>query len=242
MIKKVFALMCAAFAVWGDTAEELRQLADQIREQGRSVIALNIYDQALVKYQERGDYSGVIGVLCGRFISWQHLFNRGEDKLYAILARKEAEAMLDIAKEYSIQDRDHLLHFLLGKSCILLKDFPSAEAEFKKAIELFPGSAPEKGDWLAHLGEALFLNGHQEEGERMIVEGIAYIEAHLDKVDSFRAHVWISGAYLRLAKVLINDKKIEPAKNYLARAEEIILSDDRLVVRKEQLQILKERL
>lgn len=216
------------------------QQADILREEGKTLEALNLYNQALVDYQQKRDYHGVLGVLCGRLISWQHLFNHGEDKVYAILARQEAESMLAIAEGYDIHDRDHLIHFLFGKSCLFLKDFHGAEIEFKKAIELFPHDNAEKGDWMAHLGEAIYRNGQKEEGERLILEGVQQIEAHND-IDSFRIHVWVSGAYLRLAKILIDDN-IEKAKIYLNKGEEIVLSDPRLVIRKQQLEILKNKL
>lgn len=224
------------------SAEALREQADILREDGKTLDALNLYNQALVNFQQKHDYNGMLEVLCGRLISWQHLFNHEEDKVYAILARKEAESMFAIAQEHGIHDRDYLIHFLFGKSCIFLKDFKSAEVEFKRAVDLYPHNNAEKGDWVAHLGEAIYKNGRKEEGERVILEGIHQIHAHQNAEDSFKINVWISGAYLRLAKILISDQKIEKAKIYLSKGEEIILKDPRLVIRKQQLETLKKHL
>lgn len=223
-------------------AEVLREQADILREEGKTLDALNLYNQALVNFQQKHDYNGILGVLSGRLISWQHLFNHEEDKVYAILARKEAESMLAIAQEYGIHDRDYWIHFLFGKSYIFLKDFKCAEVEFKQAVDLYPHNNAEKGDWLAHLGEAIYKNGRKEEGERVILEGIQQIHAHRDVEDSFKINVWISGAYLRLAKILIRDQKIEQAKIYLSKGEEIVLKDPRLVIRKQQLETLKKKI
>lgn len=224
------------------SGEMLRRQADVLREEGKTLDALNLYNQALVSYQQKHDYNGILSVLCGRLISWQHLFNHEEDKVYAILARKEAESMLAIAEAYDIHDRDYLIHFLFGKSCIFLKDFASAETEFKQAIDLYPLDNAEKGDWLAHLGEAIYKNGRKEEGERVILEGVQQIQAHQDGEDSFKINAWISGGYLRLAKILISDQKIEQAKIYLSKGEAIVLKDPRLVIRKQQLEILKKKM
>lgn len=215
--------------------------ADTLREEGKTLEALNLYNQTLVDSQKQRDYNGVLGALTGRLISWQHLYNHGEDKVYAILARKEAEAMLAIAQEYGIHDKDYLIHFLLGKSCIFLKDFKCAEGEFRKAIDLFPYDSAEKGDWQAHLGEAIYRNGWREEGERVILEGVRQIQAHQNSVDSFRINVWLSGAYLRLAKILFLDNKPEQAKVYLQKGQEIVESDPRLVIRKQQLELLQKK-
>lgn len=225
-----------------DSAEMLREQADILREKGKTLDALNLYNQALVSFQKRRDYNGILGVLSGRLISWQHLFNHEEDKVYAILARKEAESMLAIAQEHNIHNRDYLIHFLFGKSCIFLKDFKCAEIEFKQAVDLYPQDNAEKGDWLAHLGEAIYKNGRKEEGERVILEGVQQIQAHQDVEDAFKINVWISGAYLRLAKILISDQKSEQAKTYLSKGEQIVLKDPRLVIRKQQLEILKKKM
>lgn len=247
MIKKyilgaTMALTTLSGVCTAESAESLQKQADVLREEGKTLDALNLYNQALVIYQKKHDYNGILGVLSGRLISWQHLFNHEEDKVYAILARKEAESMLAIAQEHGIHDRDYLIHFLFGKSCIFLKDFNCAEIEFKKAVELFPHNNAEKGDWLAHLGEAIYRNGRKEEGERVILEGVQQIKSHQNDTDSFRINVWISGAYLRLAKILINDNKIEQAKTYLHKGEEIVLNDDRLVIRKQQIEGLKRKI
>ncbi len=247
MIKKYFiraglALASLCSPCCADNAESLQHQADVLREEGKTLEALNLYNQALVDYQKRHDYNGVLGVLTGRLISWQHLYNHGEDKVYAILARKEAEAILAIAQEQGIHDRDYLIHFLLGKSCIFLKDFPCAEVEFKKAIDLYPHDNAEKGDWFAHLGEAVYKNGRKQEGEKLILEGAQQIQAHQQEEDSFKIHVWLSGAYLRLAKILIQDNQQERAKTYFLQGEEIVSKDPRLVIRQQQLEMLKKRL
>lgn len=247
MIKKyligtVIFLISLDTGCWASSAEVLREQADSLREQGKTLDALNLYNHALVGYQQKQDYSGVLSVLCGRLISWQHLFNQEEDKVYAIFARKEAESMLYIAQEYGIKDRDYLIHFLFGKSCIFLKDFRQAEVEFQQAVNLYPQDNAEKGDWLAHLGEAIYKNDRKEEGERVILQGVQHIQAHQEEEDSFKVNVWISGAYFRLAKILISDQKIEHAKIYLSKGEEIVLKDPRLVIRKQQLEILKKKI
>ncbi len=142
-------------------------------------------------------------------ISWQHLFNHGEDKVYAILAMQEAESMLAIAEGYDIHDRDHLIHFLFGKSCIFLKDF-RAEIESDRTL---PSRQCGKRGLDGPFGRGDLPEWAKRGGERVILEGVQQIEAHND-IDSFRINVWVSGAYLRLAKLLINDN-IDQAKIYL---------------------------
>lgn len=65
------------------SAERLREQADVLREEGKTLDALNLYNQALVSFQQKHDYNGILGVLKGHLISWQHLFNHEEDKVYS---------------------------------------------------------------------------------------------------------------------------------------------------------------
>jgi tetratricopeptide (TPR) repeat protein len=223
------------------TTDALKNQADSLREEGKSLEALNLYNQALVSYQHANNYEGVLNTLAGRLISWQHLYNHDQEYVYAILARKEAEAMLAVAQEYKIHNKDYLIHFLYGKSCIFLKDYPCAEKEYRMAVELYTQDNAEKGDLLAHLGEALYLNGQKQQGEKMILDAIQQILSHQEGNDSFKINVWTSGAYLRLAKVLFLDGKLEQAVSYFKKGEEIVLKDPRLVIRNQQLDIIKKK-
>lgn len=209
--------------------------ADRLRENGQSLEALNLYNQALVGFQEARNYPGVMGVLQGRFITWQHLYNKEEALLYARLAQAEADALDRLANDYALHDRDYIIHFFKGKAHLMLKNYPQAVQEFSQALRLYPTDSPQKGDWIAHLGEALYRSGQQEEGIAQLLQGIDQIQKHATTIESFQLNVWLSGAYLRLANLTQ-----DPA--YLAKAEQIISSDPRLVIRKAQLEKLKTHL
>jgi tetratricopeptide (TPR) repeat protein len=198
-------------------------------------MAIDLYNQAIVRYQEAKDYAAMIGAQTGRLLSWKHLFYKTEDKIYAIFVKKEAEAMLEIAKEHDLLDKFYLIHFLNGTSAILFKDYNSAETEFSKAVELYPDENAEKGDWIAHLGDAMYRNGKKEEGKKRILQGVELIKERASQIDSFIFNVWVSGAYLRLAKLLRTDNPAE-SQQFLNLSKEIIVSDSRLVIRKQQLE------
>lgn len=222
------------------TAAQLQKRADVLREEGQSLKAIDVYNQVIVRYQEDRDYANMIGALTGRLLSWKHLFYKTGDKIYAIFVKKEAEAILEVAKEHGLRDRIHLFHFLNGTSAILLNDYPAAEKEMGQAVELYPNDNAEKGDWMAHLGEAIYRNGRKDEGRKLILQGVQFIEEKSSQIDSFLFNVWVSGAYLRLAKLLKPDNQGE-SEVFLGKAKKIIDSDDRLVIRKHQLEsFLKE--
>lgn len=143
--------------------------------------------------------------------------------------------MLEIANEHKLLDRIYLIHFLSATSAMLVKDYTTAEKEFSKAIELYPYNNAEKGDWMAQHGEAIYRTERKEEGKKMILQGIEVIQTNSSKIDPFLFNVWVSGAYLRLAKLLKPDNA-EESRSFLVQAKQIIDSDERLVIRRQQLE------
>lgn len=80
----------------------------------------------------------------------------------------------------------------------------------------------------------MYRNGKKEAGKMMSLQGIAVIKERASQIDSFFINVWLSGAYLRLAKALSADNR-EESQLFLKQAKEIIDADSRLVIRKQQL-------
>ena len=235
----IMAVMVAFISVnvpaYAATPKELQKEADVLREQGESLKAIDLYNQAIVGYEEEKDYTNMLQALTGRLLSWKHIFYKTQAKVYAIFVEKESEAIAEIAKEYHLMDKMYLVHFLNATAALQLGNYPSAEQEFRQAVGLYPADNAEKGDWIAHLGDAMYRNGQKEEGKKEILQGIQQINDHASEVDSFLVHVWVSGAYLRLAKLLKTDNPQE-SQAYLNQAKNIIDSDSRLVIRKQQLE------
>lgn len=222
-------------SAFASTGKELQNEADKMRERGKSLVSIDLYNQAIVQYQETKDYPNMLGALTGRLLAWKHIYYQTEDKIYAIFVKNEAETLLDIAQEYHLLSQMHLIHFLKATSAILLKDYSSAETEFTKAVQLYPTDHAEKGDWIAHLGDAIYRNGKKEEGKKTVLQGVEIIKERASQIDSFLFNVWVSGAYLRLAKLLKVDNPPE-SQLFLNQAKNIIESDSRLVIRKQQLE------
>lgn len=237
MLKIMFGVIMSIIATtstFADLGTKFREEADVLREEGKSLKAIDLYNQAIVNLQEAKEYANIIPALTGRLLSWKHLFYKTQDKIYAIFVKKEAETIMDFAKAYNLMDRLYLFHFLNGTAASLLNEYDLAEKEFGQAILLYPFEHAQKGDWIAHQGEAMYQNGKKEEGQERILEGVALIQTRSSDIDSFEYNVWVSGAYLRLAKLLKVDNP-KTSQEFYNMAKEIIDKDDRLVIRKQQL-------
>jgi len=207
--------------------------ADTLREQGKSLEAIELYNILIVQAANEKEDQTLVSALTGQILSWKHLYYKTNDKVFAILVKTGTESLERISKEKGLQNK-HLVYFLKGQADLLLQEYSSAEQSFQSALIFYPSNDAQKGDWTAHLGEALYLSGKKEEGKAKLLEGIDMIQAKAKDVDPFLIHVWTSGAYLRLAKLLKHD---DPAASqlYLDKAKEIIDSDPKLVIRKQQL-------
>ena len=157
------------------------------------------------------------------------------------LAQSDAWASLLIVQAKGMKKLNHSAHFNVAKIAVIAKDFDGAVQHYRTALKHYRGSRTERGDYRCHYGEALFRAGQRTRGLRTIQAGLQEIQKHRGEVDSFLAHVWESGAHMRLAELLWRSRRAL-ASRHLVEAQQIITSDKRLVMRRRQIQILMRRL
>jgi tetratricopeptide (TPR) repeat protein len=221
------------------TPKQLHGMGSDAREKDQHLDALQYLNHAIVGYQRERNYRGLVDALKDRTLTWKHYFLLTGDKVYAILAQKDAESMLAIAKEKGLDDKLSTSYFRLGEVDMLFEDYPAAIVHYEKSLEQYVGPLAEKGDFRYHLGEALYRNGQKKDGKKVMLEGLEEIRKGADEAPSFLIHVWGSGCHMRLAGVLREDEP-EEAKKHLEMARRIVKSDDKLVIRKRQFEELEK--
>ena len=223
------------------SGEKLRQKGERLREEEKYLEALKVLDEALIKCQEEKDYHTLVVVLKDRFLTWKHLFLHSNDRVYLILAQKDAESMFSICQEYNLKDKFHTSYFRLAEVAELLEDYKSQVKYFKKALDTYKGFLSEKGNYRTHLGTALYRSGRKKEGKEIMLEGIKEIQRGAGELDSFFVHIWLSGVHMRLAELLRDDEPRE-AREHLEKAREIAKADPKLVIRRRQIEKLAKTL
>ena len=221
------------------TAKELHGMGEDLREQDKHEEAIQYLSVAIVKYQKEDDYRGMIDALKGRTLTWKHYFLLTEDKTYAILALKDAEAMLEITQEKKLDDKLSTSYFRLGEVAMLTDDFPPAIKYYEDSLTYYVGPESEKGDFRYHLGEAVYRNGDKNKGKQIMLQGVKEIQDNANEVDSFLIHVWESGAHMRLAFCL-REEEPEVARKHLDIARKIAEDDEKLIIRRRQIEELAE--
>lgn len=219
--------------------ENLLVLGEELREVERHDEAICYLSLAIAKFQRDKLYAKMVDALKGRVLVWKHFFLLTNDYSYAILAKKDAEAMLAIAQEKKIKTKLSTSFFRLGEVDMLYKNYDSAIANYQKARKYFSGIKAEKGVFRYHLGEAVYENGDKDKGHKLMLEGLHEIQQNAQGVDPFLIHVWESGCYMRLFYLLRVDKS-DLARGYLAKAGEIVNSDPKLVIRRRQFKELSK--
>jgi len=195
------------------TGQELHSKGGQLREEDRHDEALQFLTLAVVAYQREENYRGLIDALKDRTLTWKHYFLLTNDKVYAFLAQKDAEAMLAIAQEYNLEDKLDTAYFRLGEVAMLFNDYRDAIDYYDRALVVYRGPLSEKGDFRYHLGEAVYRSGDKTKGKKIILEGLREIREGASERDPFLIHVWESGVHMRLAEILKDD---EPEKATLS--------------------------
>ncbi|KKQ80775.1 MAG: hypothetical protein UT01_C0006G0036, partial [Candidatus Daviesbacteria bacterium GW2011_GWA1_38_7] len=174
-----------------------------------------------------------------KVLTYKHLFLRSQDKAFAILALKDAEASIELAKLHNIQDILGACFFRLGEVSMLFEEYNKAADYYRQALDNFSGTDCERGDYRYHLGEALYKSGQEQEGLRSYYQGLTEIQENVSQVEPFLASVWESGCHMHLAYLLKN-KDPQKAEKHLDTARRIIESDKKLIIRKRQLKELEK--
>ena len=218
--------------------EKIHQKAEKLREEEKFDEALKLYDRVIWGYGKEKNMAGVAEALQGKVLTYKHKYARKRNEQYLKMAKGCAKSSLEIIDKYKIKDMYASGYFRMGEVCRLSNDYNEAVKNFDKAYKL-AGKNKERGDYLYHLGEAVCKNGKKILGKRKIIEGMKLIEKDKSRLDSFIYNVWLSGANLRLGQIFIEEKNEKEANKYINRAKEIIDIDERLVIRKKQLEEIR---
>ncbi len=217
---------------------DLHYKADKLRELEKFDEALKVYDGVIEKYLENKNYAGVAEALQGKVLTYKHIYARKRNDEYLKLATGCAKSSLEIINKYKIENMYASGYFRMGEVYRLANKYKGATKNFEKASKLV-GKDVERGDYLYHLGEALYKSGKKILGKRKIIEGTKLIKKDKSRLDNFIYNVWLSGANLRLGQVFIEEKNEKEANKYINRAKKIIDGDKRLVIRKKQLEEIR---
>lgn len=222
----------------------LHSKAEQAREQGDFIQALELSDQAMIKYQEENDILGFAEIQASRFLTLRHLYEKTADQNYLILAKHSALSAVEMAKKSGNKKALAIPLFNLAKAQETLEELSEAVNSYKEAVENMTNNPPEEHsrpavllDMKIHLDTVEYKNGDKT-AESRAENDLAELEK-TEEMD-YNKHVWVSGGHMRIADMLRKDN-FEKAKEHLQKAKEIIDADPDLTLRKAQWNKLAEK-
>lgn len=232
--------------------------AEQARERGEFVKALELTDQATVAYLKAGDLLGFGEVHASRSITKRHLADELENEFsqfWLVSAKNDTRTAVETAEKSGNKEALALPYFNLAKIQEVLGEFQDAVKNYQKAVENqtnnsspFHNRAAVLKDMKIHLETCAYKAGDKFALERAeaalkeleVVPVISDEEfvARGKKLEyneevSYNKNVWASGGHMRIAEMLREDNP-EKAKEHLQKAKEIIDSDPRLELRRKQ--------
>lgn len=238
---------------------KLHGLSAQSRESGNPIKALELNESAMVAYANDNDRLGFAEVQADRAITLNHLAQRATDPYfhqgYLILARNTCQSAVELAEKSGDKTALAIPYLRLGKAHEDLGELKEAVEAYKKAVENITKNPPENhnraavvADFKVHLESVAYELGDKSALERLeeAIKDFDRVEVISDdqfenqnkKLEfnqevPYNFNVWLSGAHMRMAEIL---KKDDPkkAETYLEKAKEIIDSDPRLMLRKQQ--------
>jgi len=223
---------------------QLHALAEDARERGDFLKALEYTDQATLAYQRDGDYLGLSEVQSSRQSTFKHLYRQTKDPSFLVLEEHAALSAVAIAETSGIPEALGIPYHNLGKYYLEAKRFQEAAHAFHLAVDNLIAHPSKRhsrpsviADIKGHMYTALYFAGDKSALEKAIAELETLKNA--DEPSAYSKNAWISGAHLRIAVMAAQENPVM-AKEHLKQAKEVIESDDRQILRRQQSKRVEE--
>ncbi|OGH18745.1 MAG: hypothetical protein A3C22_00400 [Candidatus Levybacteria bacterium RIFCSPHIGHO2_02_FULL_37_10] len=222
----------------------LHALAEDAREGGDFLKALEYVDRATFAYQKDSDIVGLSEVQSSRQSIFKHLYRKTGDLAFLILEKHSAIAAVEIAEQSGIKEALAIPYHNLGKYYFEAKEYINASKYFKKAIEnleTYPNNRHSRSSVIADI------RGHQYAAEYHAGDKTALNRA-LDALkelknsqedSTYNKNAWVSGAHIRIFQMIARDN-LALARKHFGEATTIIGLDKRQILRKRQLEKLNQ--
>lgn len=236
-----------------DQGISFHQQAEQAREEKNYEKALALYAQALFILTSGNHLAKVSEIYAAQSILFRHLVSQTDDLTLKEFWKMNVQSNIELSlKTAQLAEKEGdptglaMAYFNAAKFAELEGDFLKAHEFFSEAVEYIQTFPPQEHNrpavyWDFKLKLALNeLQLGNKSAINTVLTAIDKLENDNGVDAAYNVKVWVSGAYLRLARHF-KDSDETKAIEYLKMAEEIILNDKNLVVRKEEYEkLMKE--
>lgn len=216
----------------------LHAQAASARENDQLKESLSFNDEALFAYDREDNPLGFAEGIACRSITLRNYATQQESRNILTLAKYEMMASVTIARESGDNTALPLPLYNLAQLQEALGEHEDAIETYSEAVNTMKNNPPEShnrpsvlADMKVHMTVCEYKAGDTSALERA-EEALQQLEES-EEPNKFNKDVWVSGGHMKLAEILIEESPSE-AKEHLAKAKEIIDSNEELVLRKQQ--------
>lgn len=213
--------------------------AEQARERGDFKKSLELLQDAIVAIVEERKEEKLIDATSSQALVYRHLFDKTKSLNYLVLAKHSAMTAVELARKNGDTTLLSIAVYNLGKVQESLDNPDEALSNYKEAVSLDVYRPAMMAEMKTRLAVLEFRKGDTTAMERF--ESALKELVGAEDTDSYAKCVWLSGAYMHMAEALLETDK-DKANELLGEAGKVIASDMRLKLRKQQLEILKEKI
>lgn len=220
------------------TGRTLHAEAAKAREKGNFTESLTFNDDALFAYDAENDPLGFSEGIACRSITLRVYANLHASRRILVLAKYEMMASVELARQSNNAEALALPLYNLAQLHEDLGELDDAVQIYKQSIDAMKNNPPKSqnrpsvvANMKIHLATCEYKAGDKNALEKA-QQALRELES-ADEPNKYNKDVWVSGGYMRLTEALINDKP-QVARDYLAKAKEIIDSNPDLTLRRKQ--------
>jgi hypothetical protein len=225
---------------------ELFSAADRAFWLGDFPTALRLGTLSVDRFGEAKDYGGMMRALHFRSHLQRELFCFQNGITFVREAAKDASMGLLLVEKHRLGSFEGLSHFQMGEVELCLRNYEEAIFYFERALVSFHEAGMDvlKGHYAFRLGEALFRGGYRRRGyaRGLLEQGLARLYSEVIVSPFVFALLFLVEDEISWAEFLLQEGKIEEAREAVALAERIAVTHSDLPVLQKKFAFLEERL
>lgn len=209
--------------------------AQELREKGDFIESLKILTEGLLFFESRKDAEGIVGTLSAQSLTLRHIGEEDNNNSLLVLAKHTAMAAVEIATKNKLNLSIPLYN--MAKDQESLGETGDAINSIRKVLETH-GDPSFMAEMKTRLASLECKRGDEAAMGRFD-DALQDLKDNPNE-DDYTQKVWVSGAYLHMAESLAGGDNAK-AKELLVEAGKIINADERLKLRKRQLEKVQEQ-
>ncbi len=230
-----------------NTYIQLVTKAEQAREQGNYLAALQYIDQAIIMAAEALAYGDVVEALAHKLLIYLHRYQENGNAVFLELMYGDVQAGIKIVDQHNIEGHPKAVMYLRAGNYFYEHSQLSESVQLlQHAIDALPNetSTGTKAEFMSHYGMLLVLTGVVDKGLRLLQQAMELAEQD-SALPPYHKQIVIAGIHMRMAEAYHTLPQNDQVQIHVEAAEAIaqsLANEHSMPMRLMQIKRLKEKL